>query len=75
MKSWDLSTSTAKLDRAVRMLRRARADALEHWDDQTHHKFQENHLDPVEPVVRTTLDVVHRLEQVLSKAQRECEGY
>ncbi len=75
MKVWDLGSDAAKLDRAVQMLRRARADALEHWDDQTHHKFQENHLEPVEQIVRTTLDVIHRLEQVLSKAQRECEGY
>ena len=75
MKVWDLSTGAAKLDRALQMLQAARADALEYWDDETHHRFQENHLAPLEPIVRTTLDVIGRLQGVLNEAQRECGSY
>ena len=75
MKIWDLSPGAAKLGLAIQLLQKASIEAMEHWDDETHRDFEDNHLKPLEPKVRRTLDMIHRLEQVLAKAERECGSY
>lgn len=72
MKVWDLTTGASRLEMALRTLQNANAEAMEYWDDAAHRNFHEQHLRQLEPLVRKTLDVIRRLEQVLTKAQREC---
>ena len=72
MKAWDLTTGAARLEQTLRSLQNTNAEVMEYWDDATHRNFHEQHLKQVEPLVRKTLDVIRRLEQVLTKAQREC---
>ena len=72
MKTWDLTTGAAKLADAIESLQVAWASAAEHWDDEASRKFKDRYLDPLQPKTRRTLDAVHRLAEVLGRAEREC---
>jgi hypothetical protein len=73
MRVADLHTGAARLHEALELLEDAWGAAKVHWDDGTSQNFQENHLDPIVPKIRATLDAVNRLAEVLARAQRECE--
>ena len=75
MKTWDLHTSTAKLDLAMQSLQKARHATREEWDDQTRRDFEESYLEPLKPTLRKALDAIHRLQSVLSKAERDVDSY
>ena len=75
MKTWDLTAGAGQLEEAIELLQRARANALEQWNDETNRKFQETYLVPLEPRLRRALDAIHRLAQVLDAAERECGSY
>jgi len=72
MKTWDLNSGAAKLELAMETLHRAWSDAAEHWNDDASRKFQEQCLAPLEPKYRKALDAVHRLAEILSRAERAC---
>ena len=75
MRTWDLHTSAAKLDLAMQTLEKAHQAALTDWDDQTSREFQETYLEPLKPTLRKALDAIHRLQAVLSKAERADGSY
>ena len=75
MRPWDLTSGSAKLRAAMRSLEEAVALAGDSWNDDTFRHFQQRFLAPLEPSVRTTLESLNRLEQVLDRALRECESY
>ena len=68
----DLATGAAHLELAMESLQMAKTEATAQWDDQTHRRFQEEYLVPLEAKVRRALDAIHRLAQVVAKAEREC---
>jgi hypothetical protein len=72
MRPWDLSSGAAKLELAYKSLKKAAADAHESWSDDANRRFQETYLIPLEPRVREALDAIHRLDQILRDADREC---
>jgi hypothetical protein len=72
MRLWDLNSGAAKLEMATDALLQAAAISLEEWDDQTNRNFQEKYILPLEPRVRKALDAIHRLAEVLEKAERAC---
>lgn len=74
MRIWDLNTGAANLEDAMQKLQTARSDVAALWDDDTSRKFQEKHLDPLNPRVQRLFDAVHRLAHVLVRAQSECES-
>jgi hypothetical protein len=74
VKNWDLNAGAARLELALEALRKTTAEVGESWSDQTYEDFRQSYLVPLEPKVRTALDAVHRLEQILGRARRECDS-
>ncbi|QEG32984.1 hypothetical protein Pr1d_02450 [Bythopirellula goksoeyrii] len=74
MRPWDLDTSSAQIRRAMEDLQRAWQEVSESWNDGVSQKFCEQHLEPLIPVVKQTLDSISRMQQLTSKMQRECES-
>ena len=74
MRPWDLDTSAAHLRDAMDELQAAWQLTSETWQDEVSHAFCENHLEPIGPALKLTLDAVGRMQQMLNKMQRECES-
>lgn len=74
MKSCDLDTGAARLRRGLRDVYRVWEEASEEWNDSASRAVFEEHLEPMAPVVKTALDAVGRMRQLLQEAQRDLEG-
>jgi hypothetical protein len=72
VKSCDLSSGAAKLELAIKSLRVTLSAVETQWTDQTHHKFHEEHLAPIEPTVRKMFDAIARIADVIAAAERDC---
>jgi hypothetical protein len=72
MRLWDLSGGAAKLELALKTLQTKAADIGEAWSDEPYSRFVETYLDPLEPRMKTMIDAVHRLAEVLNISEREC---
>jgi len=72
MRSWDLNTGSANLEMAMDSLQAAWSETTAHWKDQRSREFEQEYLAPLEPAFRRTVDSVHRLAQVLARAERDC---
>jgi uncharacterized protein YukE len=72
MRLWDLTGGAAKLELAMKTLQTKVADIGEAWSDETHDRFLETYLEPLDPRMQTMLDAVHRLAEVLNTAERQC---
>lgn len=75
MRPWDLASGAARLRSAMKDLEHAVALANESWNDDTFRAFDQRFLETLRPAVRTTLDALNRLEQVLDRALAECESH
>jgi len=75
MKTCDFSTPTARLRQAMKDLQITRSQIAEIWSDDTHRRFEEEFLAPLEISMRRTLAAVGELAEVTARAQRDCEGY
>jgi len=72
VKSCDLTSGAAKLELAIKSVRTT-VSAVEHqWNDETHRKFQEAHLAPIEPSVRNMFDAIARMSEAIAAAERDC---
>lgn len=74
MKNCDLTTGASRIRLALEDLRDAWIVAAESWDDATSRAFAENHLEPLIPVVKNSLDAIGRMDTLLKQAQRDCES-
>jgi hypothetical protein len=74
VKSCDLSAGAAKLELAVKSLRTTLSAVEAQWNDETHHKFRENHLAAVEPRVKNMFDAISRIAEVIVAAERDCDS-
>jgi len=72
MRLWDLTGGTAKLELALKALQTKTAEIGEAWTDDAYARFLETHLKPVESRMKTMIDAIHRLSEVLSAAERQC---
>lgn len=71
----DLSTRAAQLvDSYDNMMMRWK-DVLEHWHDSQSERLEQEHLLPIGPKVRATVEALQRLDEFLLRAQRDCENY
>jgi uncharacterized protein YukE len=75
MRPWDFNTGAANLEDAMKTLEAIRSEIAAVWDDETHRKFEEAYLAPLEPRMRRLLDAIHRMAEVTSRAERECADY
>jgi hypothetical protein len=72
VRGFDLTAGSTRLSMAWETLQKANAAAAAQWNDPTNEHFQQQYYRPLEPKVRHALDAVHRLAEVLRKAEREC---
>ncbi len=72
MRGFDLTAGSTRLSMAWETLQKANAAAAAQWNDSTNIHFQDQYYRPLEPKVRRALDAVHRLAEVLRRAEREC---
>ncbi|MEN6459689.1 MAG: WXG100 family type VII secretion target [Thermoguttaceae bacterium] len=73
MKAWDLHAPVGKIELALKTLRTTIGAVEGQWTDQAKNQFQETHLTKIEPNVRSMLDAISQLNEVLNSAQRQCE--
>ena len=72
MRLWDLTGGAAKLELALKVLQTKTADIGEAWSDEPYDRFVESYLEPLEPRVKSMIDAIHRLSEVLNTAERAC---
>lgn len=71
MKPADLDTGAARLVRGLKDLNAVWAEASEDWSDSVSEAVFKDHIEPMGPTVKTALDAVGRMRQLLHAAQRE----
>jgi hypothetical protein len=72
VRGFDLTAGSTRLSLAWETLQRANAAAAAQWNDATNQHFQDQYYRPLEPKVRHALAAIHRLAEILRKAEREC---
>lgn len=71
MKVVDLSSGASKLALALKHLNIKWDSATDTWSDSTAKGFHKDHIDPLLPSVKETLESIGRLAEVLSRALRD----
>ena len=66
----DLSGGAGKMALALKQLHLKWESARETWDDATSRAFHKEHIEPLSPRVKETLEAVGRLAEVLARASR-----
>ena len=74
MRVGNLNHGAAKLIEALENLELAWEESTTKWKDETSHNFEKHHLKPLKPAVKMALDAINRLDEVLARACRDCEG-
>jgi uncharacterized protein YukE len=72
MRLWDLTGGTSKLEMAMEMLQTRVADIGDAWSDDAYMRFVDTYLEPISPTMKTAIDAIHRLAEVLNTAERQC---
>lgn len=72
MRTSDLHTGAATLRDAMKDLQIAWQEAHEHWNDGVSRAFEHNHLEPMVPVVKLTLDSMQRMLHLAEEMRRAC---
>lgn len=67
----DLSSGASKLALALKQLNIKWDAARDTWDDATARAFHKEHIEPLAPRVKETLEAIGRLAEVLARATRE----
>jgi hypothetical protein len=49
------------------------AARIRHGDDAVSQRFAEQHLEPLVPKLKTALDAIARMHNLLTEAQRDCD--
>ncbi|TWT43286.1 hypothetical protein [Botrimarina hoheduenensis] len=74
MKPCDLDTGATRLRLALKDLQRVWGETSEVWNDSVAEAFFAEHLEPLTPIVKNTLDAVGRMRLLLHEAQRELDS-
>ena len=72
MRLWDLTGGAAKLELALKTLHTKTADIGDAWSDEAYARLLETYIEPIEPRMKTMIDAIHRLSEVLNAAERQC---
>ena len=67
----DLSSGASKMALAIKQLHLKWEAARETWDDGTSRAFHKEHIEPLAPKVKETLEAIGRLAEVLARASRD----
>jgi len=57
---------------ALKTLQTKTADIGEAWTDEAYARFLETYLEPIAPRMKTMIDAIHRLSDVLNAAEQQC---
>lgn len=71
MKVGDLSSGASKLANALKQMNLKWEAAKETWHDGRAKAFHKDHIEPLLPAVKETLDALGRLAEVLDRAARD----
>ena len=74
MRPWDFDTSGSQLRRAYEDLQTAWQETTDQWNDSISQKFCTDHLEPLAPVMKLTMDALGRMQHMASQIQKECES-
>jgi hypothetical protein len=72
VKICDLQTGTARLQRAATDLKDQWMATRTHWSDNNCRQFEQQFLQPLGPLIQQTLAAIHRISDVLEKAEHDC---
>lgn len=68
----NLNTGWAELSNALKELRICWDEHAPAWKDNVRQEFEEEHKEPLEAQVATTLRAIERLSELLIRAQHDC---
>ena len=71
MRGFDLSSGASKLALAYKQLEIKWGAASDSWHDATAKTFHKDHIEPLMPDVKQTLESVGRLAETLARAIRD----
>jgi hypothetical protein len=71
VKIGDLSSGASKIALALKHIDIKWESAKESWNDGTSKAFHKEHLEPLPPSVKETLEAIGRLAEVLARASRD----
>jgi len=71
MRGFDLPSGASKLALAYKQLEIKWHAATDSWHDATAKTFHKDHIEPLMPDVKQTLEAIGRLAEVLSRAARD----
>ncbi len=74
MRVSDLSTGISKLNASMQALSHTWHEVNEQWQDATAKEFEERYLAELEPAVKTTIEAMNRMANLLAKVERDCEA-
>lgn len=72
-KPCELSHDAARLRDAFEELAESWQQTTTSWNDDVSRRFAEHYLDPLGPALKTTLDAVGRMTQLMQQMIHECE--
>lgn len=73
MRICDLNSGMGRLSQAFSDLKERWAEAKTNWRDDASRQFEQTHLQPIPARLQQLVAAVHRLSDVLEKAEPECE--
>ena len=74
MKTCDLDTGASRLVRGLKDLHAVWEEASEDWNDEVSAAVFKEHIEPITPVVKSALDAIGRMRNLLQEAQRDLDG-
>lgn len=72
MRICDLHTGRICLTRAFKRLQDQWQATTDHWDDANTRELERHHVQPLGPQVSLMLAAVHRMQEILEQAERDC---
>jgi hypothetical protein len=71
MRVGDLSSGASKMALSLKQLDLKWESAIDTWNDATSKAFHKEHIEPLMPDVKETLEAIGRLDEVLARAARD----
>ena len=73
MRISDLSTGISKLNASIQTLSNAWHEVQEQWRDATAKEFEQRYLEELKPAVKTSIEAMNRMANLLATVERDCE--
>ena len=68
-----LRSSSAKLSRATKNIRRSWSSARDHWHDTRSQSFEQQYIAGIESAIRTALAGMDHMEGLITQARKDCQ--